>query len=128
MIVLVAFLTFSQFSYAASAPNLVYNISFTPTTPNILKFGKNVTVRFSYDTNQAAGVRIFARPFSGAALTPNYAACPSGIYAAPTGTGSCSFTINSLNANVNRVRFQIYDATLTNLLYEIFVPVSFSFR
>lgn len=128
-IILLTCFLFSQVSLAASAPNMVYQIGLAPATPNILKFGQNVTVRFKYDSNQLAGVRIFARPFSGAALTPNYAACPSPIYPAIVGgNGTCTFTISSLNANVTRIRFQMFDAASGALLHEIFAPVSYQFR
>lgn len=128
LIILFAWLMLSQASIAASADNLVTQIGLTPATPNILKFGQNVTVNFNYDATEAAGVRIFARPFSGANLTPNYAACPSPLYPLGSGTGSCTFTISSGNANVNKIRFQVWDANLTKVLFQIFVPVNYQFR
>ncbi len=108
--------------------NLVRSIALVPATPNILRFGQNVTVRFSYRTNQRAGVRIFARPFTGSALTPNYAACPSPIYPVGSGTGTCTFTITNGTVTVNRIRFQIWNATQTTLLFQGFIPVSYQFR
>jgi len=128
LIILLTWLLLSQLSMAASAPNLVSQIRLSPATPNILKFGQNVTVGFKYDTTEAAGVRIFARPFSGAALTPNYAACPSPLYPFGSGSGTCTFTISSGNATVDRIRFQIWDAGVTKVLYTIFVPVNYQFR
>lgn len=128
-ILLLACFMFSQASYAVSAPNMVYQIGLAPITPNILKFGQNVTVRFKYDSNIPAGVRIFARPFSGAALTPNYAACPSPLYPAMVGgNGTCTFTISSLNATVSRIRFQMFDAATGALVHETFIPVSYQFK
>ena len=54
--------------------NTVTNIQISPDTPNIFKYGVNVNLTFSYNTNDKGGVRIFARPFSGANLTPGYGA------------------------------------------------------
>src|SRR5215216_1684159 len=68
---------------AVSADHLVTQIRLAPRTPNILLFNQNVTVSFSYNSTEPGGVRIFARPVTGTALTPNYAACGSPIY--PTG-------------------------------------------
>jgi hypothetical protein len=107
---------------------LVKTISLTPPTPNILQFGQDVTVRFSYRTNQAGGVRIWARPFTGSALTPNYAACGSPIYPMGSGTGTCSFTITTGTVTVNRIRFEVWDANQTTLLFRAFIPVHFQFR
>lgn len=127
-IILFAWLLLSQLSIAVAADNLVSQLTFTPATPNILKFNQNVTVNFTYDTNEAGGVRIFARPFSGKSLTPNYAACPSPIYPFGTGTGSCAFTITGGNVTVNRIRFQVWDANQTKILFQTLVPVSYQFR
>jgi len=128
LIILFTWLVLSQASIAASADNLVSQIELIPATPNILKFEQNVTVNFKYDTTETAGVRIFARPFSGNKLTPNYAACPSPLYPLGSGTGSCAFTINSGNTTVSRIRFQVWDANLTKILFQTFVPVSYQFR
>lgn len=123
------FQTFVPVSYQfKGGANLVRSITLAPATPNILPFSRNVTVRFSYSTNQAGGVRIFARPFTGAALTPNYAACPSPLYPVGSGTGSCTFTITSGTSTVTRIRLQMWNATQTVKLFEAFVPVSDQFK
>ena len=99
LVLLVLVLAFSSFQDAraalpsVSADNLVTQIGLAPRTPNILLFNQNITVSFSYNTNEVGGVRIFARPFSGASLSPNYAACGSPLYPTGTGTGTCTFTI-----------------------------------
>ena len=113
---------------AASAANLVTHVSLSPGTPNILRLNQNVTVNFSYTTNEAGGVRIWARPFSGGALTPNYAASGSPLYPVGSGTGSGSFTITSGNPTVTKIRFQMWNASGTTLLFETFIPVSYQFK
>ncbi len=112
----------------ASAPNLVTNISLSPDTPNILAFGNDFTVSFNYVTNQAGGVRIFARPMTGSILTPHYAACPSPLYPTPSGAGTCDITITSGNVTVDKIRFQILNADQSKLLFQTTIPVHYKFR
>ncbi|HEY7185284.1 MAG TPA: hypothetical protein VH436_01985 [Vicinamibacterales bacterium] len=116
-----------------TAAHSVTQLVLTPDTPNILKFGQNITVNFSYDTTQVGGVRIFVRPISLDALgndmlTPNYAACPSPLYPTGSGTGSCTLTITDVDANVDKLRIQMWDANQTVRLFNMKVPVSYKFR
>jgi hypothetical protein len=116
-------------SAAIGASNLVTDVSLRPDTPNIVANGQNVTVSFKYKTNQAGGVRIWARPFTNNALSPNYAACGSPVYSAPGGAGTCTFTISSGNVNVDNIRFQMYTvANPSKLLFEALIPVHYKFR
>ena len=117
-----------------TAAHSVTQLGLTPASPNILKFGQNITVTFNYDTTQVGGVRIFVRPISidpvtGAdMLTPNYAACPSPIYPIGSGAGSCTFTITDVNATVEKIRIQMLNADQSVLLYNIKLPVMYKFR
>ncbi|HAD12736.1 MAG TPA: T9SS C-terminal target domain-containing protein, partial [Saprospirales bacterium] len=43
------------------------------------------SVSFQYSTTESSGIRIFPRPWTNGALTPNYGASGSGLY---TGSGS----------------------------------------
>jgi hypothetical protein len=108
--------------------NLVTDISLSPDTPDALKFNQDVNLTFSYSTRQAGGVRIFARPFTNGALSPNYAAHGSGVYATGAGTGSGFFTITTGQVVVDQVRIQMWDANQTTLLFEAFLPVYYRFR
>jgi hypothetical protein len=114
-------------SVSASAHS-VTKITFSPPTPNILLHNQRVTLTFSYATTQPGGVRIFARPFTGGAPSPNYAASPSGISPSGSGTGSQWFTISSGNVTVDQVRIQMWNAAQTTLLFEAFLPVHYQFR
>jgi hypothetical protein len=105
------------------ATNIVTNIEFSPDTPNIFKYSDNVNLTFNYNTNQPGGVRIFARPFSGAHLSPNYAAHPSPVYATGSGSGSGYFRLTAGPTVVDKVRIQMWDANQTTLLFEAFLPV-----
>jgi hypothetical protein len=112
----------------ASAAHLVTNIALTPDTPNILAFGQSVNITFDYTTTEAGGVLIFARPMTGDKLTPHYVAHASPIYPVGTGTGSGSFSITSGNVTVNKIRFRIYNADQSQLLFQIAIPVHYKFR
>jgi hypothetical protein len=112
--------------YVFSAHSIA-SIVVTPSTASGLALNANATVAFSYRTTQAGGVRIFARPFTNNALTPNYAASGSPLYASGSGTGSGTFTITNGSVTVDSIRFQMWDANQTQLLLEWFQPVSFHF-
>ncbi len=113
---------------AAPGDHLVTNIDLTPDTPNILRFSESVNITFDYSTTEPSGVRIFARPFTNGALTPNYAAAGSPIYpTSATGTGTSDFTILSGTVVVDQIRFQMWDAAQTTLLFETFIPVYYLF-
>lgn len=117
-----------------TAAHSVTQLGMDPLSPNVLKFNQNITFTFHYDTTQVGGVRIFIRPISidpvtgGDMLTPNYAACGSPLYATGTGTGSCTFTITDVDASVDKIRIQMWDANQTVKLFQIKLPVAYRFR
>jgi len=110
--------------YAAHA---IKNIVVSPTPPHGMLFNENVIVSFDYSTPEPGGVRIFARPFSGGGLTPNYGASGSPLYPAGNGSGTGDFTIMSGNATVDQIRFQMYNNDQSQLLLEYFVPANFPY-
>jgi hypothetical protein len=121
---------FLPVSYQVSnGATTVNGITLSPPTanPNIMDNGQNVNLTFNYTTNQAGGVRIFARPFRGNALAPDYAASGSPLYPTGSGSGSASFTIVSLTELVNGIRFQVTDANQTTVLFEKIIPVYYLF-
>jgi hypothetical protein len=112
---------------AALTPNLITNITYNLPSPSILHFNDNVNLTFNYQTDEPGGVLIFARPFTSGALTPNYAASGSPLYATGSGTGSGFFTITSGPVTVEQIRFQMWNATQTRLIFQGFVPVHYQF-
>ena len=68
------------------------------------------------------------RSFTNGSLTPNYVAHGSPIH--PVGTGSIvgSFTIASGDVTVDQIRFQIWKADQSALLYEVNIPVNYQFN
>ena len=110
-----------------SSDHYVGNIYLAPPTPNILEFNQDVNITFDYSTNEAGGVRIWARPFTNGSLTPHYAAHGSPIHPVGTGTIVGSFTVLSGEVTVDQIRFQIWKADQSELLYEAFIPVHYQF-
>ncbi len=100
----------------------------TPSTPADLAFNERVEISFNYTTDQAGGVRIFARPFTNGSLTPNYAASGSTLY--PVGNGSetsAYFTIKSGEVTVDQIRFRMTNADQSQVLLEFFRAVQYQF-
>ncbi|MBA3946351.1 MAG: hypothetical protein H0X37_17525 [Herpetosiphonaceae bacterium] len=106
---------------------LVSGVHLDPPTPNILPFGQDVNLTFNYTTDDPGGVRIFARPFSAGVLTPNQGASGSPLYPTGSGSGNGSFTILSGPVIVDQIRFQVYNADQSTLLYEAFIPVHYQY-
>jgi hypothetical protein len=108
--------------------NLVRNVTLTRHTPNVLALGETVDVSFDYIATDPGGVRIFPRPFTGGALTPNYAASPSPLYPPGTGAGSGFFSISDNPSVVDEIRIQVYNSDQSVLLFEVFLPVHYDYR
>ncbi len=116
-------------SYRYQRPdNIANSITLAPGTPNILKVGEDVSLAFKYTTNEAGGVRIWARPFTGGNLTPNYGAHGSPLYPVGSGAAAGSFTITSGTVTVDEIRIQMWADGETRLLFERKIPVSYQFK
>jgi hypothetical protein len=98
----------------------------TPASPTTLTLNSTVTVTFDYTICEAAGARIFIRPFTGGALSPSYAASPSPLFY-DAGSSTATFSIGG-NVTVDKLRIQVFDANQTILLYEYFENVSYTFK
>lgn len=127
-IILLAFTTVSNGTRITTPGNSVTKISLNPGTPNILLNNQKVIITFSYATTEAAGVRIYARPITAGAPTANYGASGAGISPMGSGTGTQNFTISTANVKVDQIRFQMYNAAQTTVLFEAFIPVYYEFR
>jgi hypothetical protein len=107
--------------------HVITDIAFSPTSPAYLTLNQNLNFKFKYQTNQAGGVRIFGRPMTNGATTPGYGAHGSDVYPSGNGNGNGFFNIQSGNAKVDHVRFQMSNADQSKILLELFVPVDFFF-
>jgi hypothetical protein len=93
------------------------------TSPSWLAYGQPYTIDFDYGSTEAAGVKIFARPFHGGALAGGYVASGSDVLPTPGGSGDQWFRYDSGTHHVDQVRFQMWNATQTVLLLEFFTQV-----
>ncbi|MCI0512868.1 hypothetical protein L0128_06620, partial [candidate division KSB1 bacterium] len=109
------------------AGHSISNIKLNPETPTAMLFNQNVNIAFDYVTVEAGGVRIFARPFSGGSLTPNYAAHGSSLFPMGIGTGSGYFNIQNGSTVVDHIRFQMTNADQSQILFEMMVPVQYPY-
>lgn len=77
-----------------------------------------------------AGPGGFAQTLMGGSLSPNYATCPSPLYAAPSGSGTCTFTLTtgSEPVTVDHMRFQVLNTDHSTLLFKALILVSYTFQ
>ena len=108
-------------------PHAVQNISLNPTPVASLLHEENVEVTFDYVTSEAGGVRIQVLPFTDGALTESYLASASPLYAADSGSGNATFSVNAGLAEVDSIRFSLTNADQTETLLAFFLPVQYVF-
>ncbi|MEM1359136.1 MAG: T9SS type A sorting domain-containing protein [Bacteroidota bacterium] len=96
-------------------------------THGAFAFGDDVAITLEYSTDEAAGVRIFARPFTNGALTPGYSASGSPLYPSGDGIAAGTFTINSGAVTVDEIRVRVVTADQSEMLREFWIPVEFIF-
>ncbi|MCI0495220.1 T9SS C-terminal target domain-containing protein, partial [candidate division KSB1 bacterium] len=113
-----------HYHYAA---NSVTKLLCDPMSPAALLHNQDVNLSFNYATDQAGGVRIFARPITNGNLTPGYAAHGSPLYPVGVGNGTGSFTITGGDVVVDHIRIQMKNADQSQLLYEELFPVHYNY-
>lgn len=110
-------------------PFSITNITFDPTSTSSLPFSDRVDFTFDYDVDALGpDLRIFARPFTDGALTPNYAAHASPIYdAGSSGEGSGFFRITNATeqVEVDQIRFRVLNSDQSELLSEFFIDTEY---
>ncbi len=114
-------------------PVIIHNISnvvFDPETPNQLNFGEKVKISFDYCTNDKTAVYIFIHPFSGGNILSNYLFDGGRIYHPWQSKGEVGFTFK-LQPDiviVDQLRFRIMNIVQTEIIYEFFVPINYTFQ
>jgi len=107
---------------------LVEITEISPSNTTTLLMGEKITAKFEFKTVVTDGIRIFVRPVTAGALSPNYVAHASPNFVTPTGTSMGDFTINQLEAvHVDQVRIQAFNTDSNELLYENFVTVDYKY-
>ena len=114
-------------------PVITHNISnvvINPQWPATLNYGERVKIVFDYSTNDKTAVFIFARPFSNGSLAPGYLSSGTIFYKPWQHKGESDFTISLQPGQVivDQIRFQTVNVIQSKILYEIFIPVSYTFQ
>jgi hypothetical protein len=108
----------------------ISNMVINPQWPATLNYGERVKIEFDYSTNDKTAVYVFARPFSNGSLAPGYLSSGINFYKPWQHKGECDFTISLQPGQVivDQIRFQIVNVIQSKILYEIFIPVSYTFQ
>jgi len=120
----------ARFRLQVITPTNISNVVFNPQRPATLNYGEWVTLEFNYFIDERFPVYITPRPFSNGALAPGYLASGSNQYNSFRGKGESNFTINLQPGQVivDQIRFQIAPLHEGAILYEFFIPVSYTFQ
>ncbi len=111
------------------SPHEISGIEMQPSSPGCIMYGQHVDISFDYISAHTGDVHIFARPFTQGALTPGYSASGSVDYPPGPGTGTQWFTIlGAPEVTADQIRFQMKDASTSELLLEFFVPCHYEFK
>ncbi|MFV0593931.1 MAG: hypothetical protein ACK5M7_21350 [Draconibacterium sp.] len=123
LVLFISLLSVVSFNGRASSVSVT---RLTPASPATLYFGNQVTIAFNYNITTPRGARIFIRPISGTRQTPNYSASGSPIYKGK-GNANATFTITAGQTKVTQLRIQIYNDNQSQLLFEFYFPVEYTF-
>ena len=93
---------------------------------NYVSVNTDRTISYNYSTTEPEGVRIYPRPFTNGALTPDYAVSGSPML---TGSGSSSntVTVKSYNKKIDHMRFVAKDEATDEVLLEMYHPIEYTF-
>jgi len=108
------------------APHGLFNIHMDHGQYNRLPYGKNLNIDFDYAADTPGEVRISARPFTDGTLSPGYFASGSALLPS-IGSYSQQFYFDQ-DTDVTDIRFQIFEADFSTLLYEFFIPYDIHWR
>lgn len=106
---------------------LIENIELCPAAPAHLEYDEPVNVNYHYYNDEGMDTRIFVRPFSNGALSPDYAASGSGSYASGGGSAADNISISSGNVLVDQLRFEVTNSDQSTVLATYFIPVHYEF-
>ena len=111
-----------DFTYGHDVDDFTMN----PSSPESLKWGEEIDVEFDYYTPDNG--YIFILPFTGSSWTPGYSV-DGGLPCSPgRGHGTRSFTINSGQNTVDRIRIRMTNTSQTEIFFETFIPVYYLYE
>jgi hypothetical protein len=109
--------------------HVIHNISFSPSSPQSILLGRDITAYFDYKTSHSNNIRLFAEPTDNSGnLVAGGAFEPSVTYSANSGNASRTLTVSGNDADVDFVRFLMTDEDASVELYDTIVPVDYAFR
>lgn len=118
--------TFVDVDYTVNT-NSVTITNLNPASPGYLLLNQNLTFSYNYNTLEAAGARIFIRPFTEGSLTPSYAASITPLYPAGGGTDTATFRLTAgTDVHIDQLRIQMFNHDQSALLFEDFVDVDYT--
>jgi len=108
----------------------ISNVALNPQWPATLNYGERVKIEFNYATNDKTAVYVFMHPFSNGSITPGYLSNGERIYHPWQNRGEVDFTVRLQSGQVvvDQIRLQIVNVIQSKILYEIYIPVSYTFQ
>ncbi|MBK7702139.1 MAG: T9SS type A sorting domain-containing protein [bacterium] len=99
----------------------VHHLQPSTASPAWLKHGEAFTLAFDAASTRAGGVYVLARPFSGGTPVPGVVTS-GGSFVVGSGSGSQWFRFDGGAPHVDSIRLQMWNAAMTELLLEFFIP------
>jgi hypothetical protein len=121
---LLEILVATDFTFGATG---VYDISFSEGPYSHLTPGQQLVIDFAYETTEAAGVRVFARPWADGAPLSGYSASPSSLLP-PSGTGEQRFSFPTPDVDMTDVHFRVTNGDQSEELLVFDVPLPLYWR
>ncbi len=113
-----------------SITHSISGVVLEPQWPATLNYGERVKIGFDYSTNDTIAVYIFMHPLTNGTITPAYLSSGKSFYQPWQHKGESEFTVSAQAGQVvvDQLRFQIINIYQSEIIYEIFVPVSYTFQ
>jgi hypothetical protein len=108
-------------------PHGVYDIELNHSSPSYLAHGRFLELDFAYGTTEVDNILIFSLPYTDGSPTPGYTANEPVELDYPAGTGSNWLSFDA-DADVDAIRFQMWDLAQTVVLLEFDIPVDLHWR
>lgn len=112
----------------ARATNVVARVVLSPRSPNIVLINQQITLSFFYNTTSTTGAVVTGTAMSGTTATATATNCKTAVLAVGSGTGTCMLSVGTGGVQVTGIRFQMWNAGHTALLFQATLPVNYQIR
>ncbi|MCP4545202.1 MAG: T9SS type A sorting domain-containing protein [bacterium] len=109
-----------RYHYSAKG---ITNITYSHSSPSWIQYGDELEIQHDITSDEAG--YLFARPYYEGSLVSGYAASGGEHITSPNDTASHYFTMGAGPVAVDEIRFYLKSLDLTEVLWEIFVPVNY---